>query len=443
MIQMSVSLQAVATLCACLCAWAGAGDSRRDAERTEPAGPLFPVEEGWIDQTGKLVIRHGGGITRPFSEGLAPVASWGTTCVVNAAWWKSLDLADGKAPSAEPGGGASPTVHVTPEEYARKVGAGRNPFGLRLDWGLKWGYIDRNGAAVIKPLFDMARPFSEGLAAVTIGMPPHAREGYFVDAKGTIAIDLGRGWGTAFSEGLAYVVTYRGETQKHGFIDKTGKLVIKLEGEAYRWGGPSFSEGLAAVRCGTGECYIDKKGKTVAGPFELAQGFSEGLGAVRVKEKWGYLNRAGKMAIGARFEWAGSFSEGLAPVAAASREDAEGRKVFDKWGYIDKNGDYVVGPTSDFEAAGPFSEGLARVRVGEKFGYIDRTGKLVIPVRFEGARDFSNGLAELWVHALRLYRGSPSILLLNPPNWRGYIDRTGKLIYPSGRYPQRHEPADR
>ena len=33
------------------------------------------------------------------------------------------------------------------------------------------------------------------------------------------------------------------------------------------------------------------------------------------------------------------------------------------------------------------------VRIGGKFGYIDRTGKVVIETKFDGARDFSEGLA--------------------------------------------------
>jgi len=45
----------------------------------------------------------------------------------------------------------------------------------------------------------------------------------------------------------------------------------------------------------------------------------------------------------------------------------------EKWGYIDKTGKIVFEP--QFDNAGYFSEGLAGVRIGKKYGYIDKTGK--------------------------------------------------------------------
>uniref|UniRef100_A0A7C4CB44 WG repeat-containing protein n=1 Tax=candidate division WOR-3 bacterium TaxID=2052148 RepID=A0A7C4CB44_UNCW3 len=49
-----------------------------------------------------------------------------------------------------------------------------------------------------------------------------------------------------------------------------------------------------------------------------------------------------------------------------------------KWGYIDKSGSLVVNP--QFDWAADFSEGLARVGIGVwplKYGYIDKNGKFV------------------------------------------------------------------
>lgn len=51
----------------------------------------------------------------------------------------------------------------------------------------------------------------------------------------------------------------------------------------------------------------------------------------------------------------------------------------DKWGYMDKDGNVVINP--QFDDAGPFSEGLAAVRIGNddsgQYGYIDKAGKMV------------------------------------------------------------------
>lgn len=80
-----------------------------------------------------------------------------------------------------------------------------------------------------------------------------------------------------------------------------------------------------------------------------------------------------------------------------------------KYGYMDRTGKIVISP--QFGCADPFSEGLARVSINNKNGYIDKTGKFVIPPQFDVASSFSGGLAEV-----RL--GDKS----------GYIDKTGNFV---------------
>ncbi len=43
--------------------------------------------------------------------------------------------------------------------------------------------------------------------------------------------------------------------------------------------------------------------------------------------------------------------------------------------------------------ADDFSEGLAQVKVGHNYGYVDTEGQLVIPVQFDGCAPFSEGFA--------------------------------------------------
>jgi len=66
-------------------------------------------------------------------------------------------------------------------------------------------------------------------------------------------------------------------------------------------------------------------------------------------------------------------------------------KVDNKWGYIDKTGKYIIEPR--FVTAWNFSEGLAIAELGGKLGYIDRTGEFVIKPQFAAAWHFSEGLA--------------------------------------------------
>jgi hypothetical protein len=40
-----------------------------------------------------------------------------------------------------------------------------------------------------------------------------------------------------------------------------------------------------------------------------------------------------------------------------------------------------------------FTEGLGRIRQAGKYGFVDKTGKLIIPAKYDGAMEFSEGLA--------------------------------------------------
>src|SRR5436305_14146184 len=68
-----------------------------------------------------------------------------------------------------------------------------------------------------------------------------------------------------------------------------------------------------------------------------------------------------ELAIPAKFDEAGMFSEGLAPVRAGA-----------KFGYSDEKGDTVIAAQFDFAAR--FANGLAAAGLGGKQGYIGRTG---------------------------------------------------------------------
>ena len=62
-----------------------------------------------------------------------------------------------------------------------------------------------------------------------------------------------------------------------------------------------------------------------------------------------------------------------------------------KWGYIDKTGKVIIEPK--FDEAADFSEGLARVKVGIFYGFIDFSGDFVIKPQFTWVKSFSEGLA--------------------------------------------------
>lgn len=81
-----------------------------------------------------------------------------------------------------------------------------------------------------------------------------------------------------------------------------------------------------------------------------------------------------------------------------------------KWGYMDKTGKVII--PLQFEKADFFSEGLAPVKIDGKVGYINETGAMAISPLFDDGAEFIDGIAAVKV-------GS---------RW-GYIDRTGKFIW--------------
>src|SRR5437762_5607244 len=76
------------------------------------------------------------------------------------------------------------------------------------------------------------------------------------------------------------------------------------------------------------------------------------------------------------------FSEGLAAVSEGG-----------KWGFITAEGSVTIKP--GFDQTRGFSEDLAAVRQGSKWGFINKAGVLTIPLQFTEADSFSNGLAKV------------------------------------------------
>lgn len=65
------------------------------------------------------------------------------------------------------------------------------------------------------------------------------------------------------------------------------------------------------------------------------------------------------------------------------------------WGYMDRTGKVVIEPQFRYER--DFFNGLASVLKNDKFGYINEKGEEVIPFKFDGALDFIGEIAPVRV----------------------------------------------
>ena len=201
--------------------------------------------------------------------------------------------------------------------------------------------------------------------------------------------------------------------QLYGYIDATGRTIITPRFEE----AGDFVEGLAPARVEGKWGFIDATGTFVIAPrFTQASGFSQGLAAVSVDRKWGYIDRTGAWVIQPQFFANGNFSEGLGLVATACQSDPHGdpRSPIcypEKIGYIDHTGRFVIQPR--FRMAYDFAQGLAAVEVGNKTGFIDTAGALVIAAKWTTGSHpkFADGRAPVQIG----------------DKW-GYIDRTGRLV---------------
>lgn len=311
--------------------------------------------------------------------------------------------------------------------------------------GGKFGYIDKTGRVVIRPQFDSAKPFLEGMAAVRVGDTAMDKTGRlmgkwgYIDKTGRLAVTPRFLSAEDFSDGLALTNTDI-ENYKSVYIDKKGTLAITPEqvfsglNKSSRGSFmSSFHDGLALIEVWDGENskdgYINTQGKIAITPqFYKSYDFNEGVAQVQVLEpgdilKTGLIDKSGRLVADPivmcppLFAGELQFSEGY---AAAKKE------CFGGWGFIDKSGHFVMEPR--FASATVFREDLAIVgfenapgappndarkffsalqTFGDwgldypdlKYGYIHKSGTLVIPARFEGAGVFSARLA-VWLSRL-------------------------------------------
>ena len=247
--------------------------------------------------------------------------------------------------------------------------------------------------------------------------------------------------------------------------------------------------------------YIDTKGKVVIEkgflPYQF-RSFSGGLAAISQepampeKQRWGFIDKKGKAVVAQNYSIAGDFSEGLTAVAPPmtprqveywrvsrlirrmiyiERPDhlnqtpdnglwtheygSHGQHVsfFGPWGFIDGTGKVVI-PLRFDEVRG-FREGLAYAKGdfrdkaprGEMSGFIDKSGKWVIRSRdktFTG--DFSEGFARFYesgkegcidrkgnvvippkFHSLRDFRNGRAAFMTENQDF-GFIDKTGTIV---------------
>ena len=109
--------------------------------------------------------------------------------------------------------------------------------------------------------------------------------------------------------------------------------------------------------------------------------FHEGLAAVQNKSHGNqyFIDTKGS-AIAEGYSELSEFHEGIAGVSDGG-----------KWGFVDKTGRLII--DLQFEMVGQFNDGLAVVQHNDKMGYINKNGEIVVPCNYRLCWDFQNGYA--------------------------------------------------
>jgi hypothetical protein len=323
---------------------------------------------GYIDRTGKIIIKPQFDYADDFCDGMAVVGS-GTHKENNT---PNVYIVDAELPATDETGAIASWELPLDQDFAGKK-----------------GYIDTRGRLVRAMNFDYAGEYSGGVAVVGVGNG-NSRSYSLIDKSGKVVTDQKYDGISTFSEGLAIVMKGR----RAGYINSAGKLVIPLSYEQAK----PFSEGIATVSLFEPKkvsddldvrewsCFIDKTGHRLFGrSFNCTfDGFSEGLACVRDgSNKCWYIDTAGKKVFDFDGHWGEPFYGGVARVTS---------------GYVDKTGKKLT--EQEWRAATKMDHDLetptlSPKRIGSKYGYVDRSGKIVIQPTFDYAYPFSEGLAPI------------------------------------------------
>jgi hypothetical protein len=284
----------------------------------------------------------------------------------------------------------------------------------------RYGYIDTAGTEVIPPIYEDAKGFRQGLAAVK-------RNGKwgFIDKTGTVVIpfqydeahDFWAKGHNICNQSLSHDKDIA-QVEVNGkwiWINRTGSQVIAPR--RFEWIGSDFVNMVVRDEDGLYGVIEEKTGKTIITlrHKHCIRYFNNHFIAVYDNDKWGLTDYSGNVIIPLKYDYLDIADDDLF-VIQQNRQfrfiDIHERaltKPYDsyfnphrngmarveldgKYGFIDRNYTEII-PVIYDDAAEDFSDDLVCAKLNGKWGYINKAGKTVLPFRFERAQNFAEGLA--------------------------------------------------
>lgn len=344
-----------------------------------------------------------------------------------------------------------------------------------------FGFVNKDSEIIIEPKYGYATNFEYGLASVNKQTNKDGLgERIILNEDGSIVKKFKKFEDVKFINGLAFTKYKKDKENEHNFtIDTEGNLLYdKEKREAYpitfkkdshtlgmnRVAGLDIHEGRYVFLINTeGNVLIPEEDK-----FIIFAGQGQ-------KNIFGYKNFGAKYMYFPIFSFDKNYGEYDIRVAVLDLDgnvvskwmdyDLEKSTLMDryefhkycsdglfiiydtktkKYGYMSIIGDIVIEP--QFERVNPFSEGLASVSDGEKYGFIDTTGKLVIPMKYEMLSESEPDINKSFLYDRRGINSGPfgavyfsqGLCAVNENGKYGFIDKTGNFVIP----PQFDEPSN-
>ncbi|HMO19521.1 MAG TPA: WG repeat-containing protein, partial [Candidatus Melainabacteria bacterium] len=275
--------------------------------------------------------------------------------------------------------------------YLGRFREGLAPFAIlnKVPMGRIWGYIDTTGKIVIEPKYSFAGDFNNGIALVETNRGRLSiidRSGFVLkefDKEYEFPLRTFGFWGRYPADKLYLCkegpLRRKPREKNQSVSGLGGGKVLRLEGipHAHTMKGRKLQRRKTKPYSGV----LSDKGKLIV-PFKYDSiiPFSEDLAAVCCGKSWGYVNLNGVEVIPLKYACALDFSEGCAVVGIADSGSSSNSLFL---GCVDRSGNVII--PIKYCHLGPSRDGRLsfRERGGRKFGYLNRSGEVVISARFD------------------------------------------------------------
>lgn len=270
---------------------------------------------------------------------------------------------------------------LIPIKYDYLVDFSENLLQVKLN--SKYGYVDSMGNEIIPLTYDDARKFKNGIAPVQIGLKWGA-----IDKKNTTIIPFDY----TVLEAISDTILVFQSGNQFGLVSNKNKIILPA-----LYTSINYWDGFPAVVELNGKFgLIDQQGKVIVQPkYDLIKYFNNGYVEAEINKKKCLIDSTGKQVCSAKYDYIGGFFQDRAIVNIGGKMCYQDAGCWEggKWGFIDKTGKEVV-PLM-YSAAHSFSDGLAAVMNNNKWGFIDLNGKIIIPLIYEQVEGFMEGSASV------------------------------------------------